>query len=155
MPPNDIATFCRWSLSAGEKHELMNRVWVPDSTYKFPTSGARNFKFHRSWFHSFKWLVCSATEDDAYCRFCVPFGSKTIGKDGHETPNYFVKAQFQTWKKAIEKFKEHESKKYRQDAMEDTQNFKLIYENVKSDVVSEIDNSRKKQLRIGSDGFQL
>ncbi len=77
--------------------------------------------------------------------FFVPFGSKTIGKGGHETPNYFIKAPFQTWKKATEIFKEHESKKYHQNAVEDTQNFKHIYENVKSDVVSEIHNSQKKQ----------
>lgn len=93
---------------------------------------------------SFKWLIYSATEDGAYCRFRIPFGSKNIEKGSHETSNYFDKAPFQTWTNAIKKFKEHKSKKYHQGAVEDAQNFKLIYENVKSNVVSGIDHSRKK-----------
>lgn len=73
--------------------------------------------------------------------FVYHFCSKTIGKRNKEIPNYFVQALFRTWKNAIEKFKEFENKKYDQDAVEDAKNFKLTYENVKHDVIGEINHS--------------
>lgn len=118
---------------------------MPEIDFKFPTSGDRNLKFQYSWFNSFVWLVYSDKEDGAYCRFCVSFGIKSIGKGGHERPNFFVKTAFRHWKKALEKFREHQTKRYHKDAMDDGQNFKLIYENKKNDVISEIDKGRKQQ----------
>lgn len=120
-------------------------LWVPDIDFKFQASGKRNLKFQHSWLRSFVWLVYSASEDGAYCRFCVAFASKSVGKGGHQSLNYFVQTAFREWKKSLEKFREHQTKKYHLDAMEDAQNFKLIFENKKKDVISEIDKGRKTQ----------
>ena len=48
------------------------------------------------------------------------------------------------WKRALVRFKDHQTKRYNLDASDDAQNFKLIYENKKNDVVIEIDQSRKR-----------
>lgn len=128
-----------------EKYEVLVHNWIPDIDFKFPTSGKRNLKFQHSWLRSFVWLVYSAAEDGAYCRYCVSFGSNSVGKGGHQNTNLLVQTAFQDWKKSLDKFREHQKKKYHLDAMEDGQNFKLIYENRKSDVISEIDKGRKIQ----------
>jgi len=87
--------------------------------------------------------VYSTKEDGAYCRFCVSFGLKSIGKGGHERPNFFVQTAFRDWKKAFEKFRKHQTKKYHKDAMEDGQNFKMVYENKKNYVIAVISKREK------------
>jgi len=61
---------------------------------------------------------------------------------------FFVETAFRDWKKALEKkIRKHQTKKYHKDAMEDVQNFKLVYENKKkNDVITVIDKGRKQQL---------
>ena len=94
-----------------EKYEVLVHNWIPDVDFKFPTSGKRNLKFQHSWLRSFVWLVYSAAEDGAYCRYCVSFGSNSVGKGGHQNTNLLVQTAFQDWKKALEKFREHQKKK--------------------------------------------
>lgn len=116
---------------------------MPDEQFKFPQSGERNLKFQFSWLHSFVWLVYSPEEDGCYCKYCVSFGSDSVGKGGHEKAKVFVQNPFKNWKKAIEKMKDHETKIYHKSAVEDGQNFKLIYENKKNNIVCEIDHGLK------------
>lgn len=120
-------------------------AWVPGATFKFPVSDVRNLKFQLSWLTSFPWLAYSPSEDAAYCRICVSFVKKNIGKGGHQSTNFLVQNGFRSWKKALEKFKEHQDKNYHKDAMEDALNFKMVYENKKEDIVNELDKSRKRQ----------
>lgn len=87
----------------------------------------------------------SHNEDGAYCRFCIAFGLQSVGKGGHQETNMFVQIAFRNWKKALEKFKEHQSKEYHKVAVDNAQNFKLVYDNQKRDIVSEIDKGRKQQ----------
>ncbi|XP_050540288.1 uncharacterized protein LOC126904925 [Daktulosphaira vitifoliae] len=88
--PNDIANFSHKQLNDFEKYEVIEHYWVPDINFKFPTSGKRNLKFQHSWLRSFAWLVYSAAEDGAYCRYCVSFGSNFVGKGGHQSSNMLV-----------------------------------------------------------------
>lgn len=119
--------------------------WMPEINFKFPISGDRSLKFQYSWCRSFVWLLYSANEDGAYFRYCVSFGLKSIGKGGHERPNFFFETTFRDWKKTLEKFRKLQTKKYHKDAVEDGQNFKLVYENKKNDVITVIDKGRKQQ----------
>ncbi|KAF0705946.1 zinc finger MYM-type protein 1-like, partial [Aphis craccivora] len=144
-PPNDVANFCRKSLNDNEKYELIVKAWVPDITYKFPTSSKWKLKFQHSWLRSFPWLTYSAIEDGAYCRICVSFSQKNAGKGNHENLKAFIQTSFRSWKKALEKFKEHQNKLYHKDAIEDAHNFRLIFENKRNDVITEIDKGRKQQ----------
>lgn len=119
--------------------------WAPEADFKFPPSGKRNLKFQFSWLASYPWLTYSVSEDGAYCRACVTFAQDCVGKGNHQRLNLLVQTEFREWKRALEKFKEHQSKSYHKDAMEYVQNFKLIYENKKDDVISELNQSRKRQ----------
>lgn len=139
-----MSNFCRRKLSDNEKYELLENPWTPDATFKFPPSTKRNLKFQLSWLHIFPWLSYSASEDGAYCRFCVLFVQTNIGKGRHEVANMLVQSPFKDWKKALNKFKDHQRKNYHTEAFEDVQNFKAIFENKKSDIVSDIDQGRKQ-----------
>lgn len=137
---NDVQRFCRRKLDDVEMYELLVNVWTPDASFVFPAKekNNKNLKFQLSWLQKFPWLTYSAVEDGAYCKYCVLFAQK------HENLNSFVRSEFKDWKKALEKFKDHQTKKYHLDASEDAQNFKLIHENKKNDVRSEIDQSRQR-----------
>lgn len=139
-----MKTFCCKQLDDNEKYELLVNVWTPDGSFKFPTSGKRNLKFQSSWLRTFPWLAYSAVADGAYCRICVLFGKKNVGKGRHENVDALVQSAFRDWKKALDKFKDHQSKQYHKNAFEDAQNFKLIRENQKTDVRNAIDQSRKQ-----------
>lgn len=140
-----MANFCRKSLNDNEKYELIVKAWVPDITYKFPTSSKSKLKYQHSWLRSFPWLTYSAIEDGAYCRICVSFSQKNAGKGNHENLKAFIQTLFRSWKKALEKFKEHQNKLYHKDAIEDAHNLRLIFENKRNDVITEIDKGRKQQ----------
>lgn len=120
-------------------------MWLPEASFKFPVSTQRNLKFQFSWLSSFPWLAYSGSEDGAYCRVCVSFAQKVAGKGSHQSVNLLVQTAFRVWKKALAKFREHQNNQYHLNAMEDAQNFKLIYENKKDDVISVLDSSRKAQ----------
>lgn len=126
------------------KNTVLQNVWVPDSSFNFPSSSDRNLKFQLSQLRQFSWLAYSAEEEGAYCRFCVVFGVKETGKGNHQTFETLVETGFTNWKKALEKFKTHQNNKYHKKATEDVENFKLIYENKKNDVISDIDSGRKQ-----------
>lgn len=93
---------------------------------------------------SYPWLTYSTKEDGVYCRIYVSFSQKITGKGNHENLKVFVQTWFCSWKKALEKFKQHQNKLYHKNAIEDPHNFHLIFENKRKVVISEIDQGRKR-----------
>lgn len=104
----------------------------------------KNLIFQLSWLKKSLWLTYSAVEDGAYCQVCILFAQKGIGKGKHERSNSLVQTCVKDWKRALERFQDHQIKRYHLGAFDEAQNFKLIYENKKNDVIIDIDQSRKR-----------
>ncbi|XP_033232037.1 uncharacterized protein LOC117183013 [Belonocnema kinseyi] len=129
-----------------EMNDLLVSVWTPDADFVFPATeiNKKNLRFQFSRLQKYHWLTYAAVEDGAYCRVCILFAQKVVGKGKHERLNLLVQTCVKDWKRALKGFKDHQTKRYHLDASNDAQNFKLIYENKKNDVVIEIDQSRKR-----------
>lgn len=77
--------------------------------------------------------------------FAFHFPKKNAGRGNHENLKTIVQTSFRSWKKALERFIEHQNKLYHKDAIEDAHNFRLIFENKRNNVITEIDKGRKQQ----------
>ncbi|XP_033229503.1 zinc finger MYM-type protein 1-like [Belonocnema kinseyi] len=67
-----------------------------------------------------------------------------LEEESIERLNSFVPTCVKHWKRALQRFKDHQTKRNHLDASDDAHNFKLIYENKKTDVTIEIDQSQKR-----------
>ena len=114
-------------------YDLLVNVWTLDADFVFPATeiNKKNLRFQLSWLKNYPWLTYSAVEDGAYCRVCILFAQKGVEKGKHERLNSLVQTCVKDWKRALERFKDHQTKRYHLDASDDAQNFKLIYENKK------------------------
>ena len=96
------------SLSDDRKLELLKNSWSPPRAYNFPKTQfygkSRAFSFE--WLTQFPWLVYSAAQDGAFCRFCVLFGHLT-GKNSDRLDKLY-KSPLKNWVSASTKFKEHQ-----------------------------------------------
>lgn len=73
--PNDIGLFLNKEtvIPDNEKVELLQTLWQPPASYKFPILEKfkeRRLKFQHSWFIEFPWLAYSELEEGAFCKYC-------------------------------------------------------------------------------------
>ncbi|XP_068704634.1 52 kDa repressor of the inhibitor of the protein kinase-like [Montipora foliosa] len=96
------------SLSDDRKLELLKNFWTPPRAYNFPKTQfyGKNRAFSFEWLTQFPWLVYSAAQDGAFCRFCVLFGHLT-GKNSDRLDKLY-KSPIKNWVSASTKFKEHQ-----------------------------------------------
>lgn len=96
------------SLSDDRKLELLKNSWTPTRAYNFPKTQfyGKNRAFSFEWLTQFPWLVYSAAQDGAFCRFCVLFGHLT-GKNSDRLDKLY-KSPLKNWVSASTKFKEHQ-----------------------------------------------
>ena len=67
-------------MNNGQIQNLIDNVFNPDTSYKFPKSDGRSSLF--KWFNSFPWLSCSPSADGLFCLSCVLFGDSFPNKAG-------------------------------------------------------------------------
>ncbi|CAF1121582.1 unnamed protein product [Brachionus calyciflorus] len=67
-----------------------------------PPKDKYNLTFRIEWYRDFKWLEYDVLKDRAFCFYCKKFNAKGAKND------CFVTIGFQTWKNALNRFKEHE-----------------------------------------------
>lgn len=102
--PNDIGNFINKNQTT-DTLDVINSLWVPPHTYMFPLLDKYNAKkvklrFQHKWLTEFNWLVYSAKEKGAFCKFCVFFA--TTGGVNSQTLGALVKTKMDNWKKAKE-----------------------------------------------------
>ena len=76
---------------------------------KFPKSmfGKQSRSFQSDWFEKWKWLHYDESSDSAFCFLCIrAYTEKKLANACKEKT--FISIGFRTWKKAIQKFNEHE-----------------------------------------------
>ena len=124
---NDIGNFIKGNLTDDKRLYLLDNIWRPDELFKFPASGQRNLKFQFSWLHRWNWLAYSKLLDGAFCKYCVLF-SLNYGGVGSQPLGKLLKIPFSNWKKATDKFNEHQQCEYHKTAILLSQNRKSVME---------------------------
>lgn len=124
----------------------MKNRFLPDEKYIFPASGPRNLKFQRKWLHEYNWLTYSKKYDGAYCRFCVFFSPKEVGKGAHFNVKPLVKEAFRNWQHAKEKFNFHQQLEYHKASVVFAQNFIDVHD--KKTVSIDLQLNKAKKIEI-------
>lgn len=96
--------------------DILEKVWLSDSCYVFPSTGKHNLQFQHNWLQKWKWLFYSEVAEGAFCKYCSPFATDGAGS-GSQRLHQLVREPLKKWKKAIEEFNGHQSKKCHQESV--------------------------------------
>ena len=91
----------------------LDKPFQPTSNFKFPSRRCGNETFSRSvtpaWFSRWKWLHYVKETDHILCFVCLKaVEKKLLPRDKFKKYNPFVNGGFSNWRKATEKFCDHE-----------------------------------------------
>lgn len=142
----DIANFVDNKLLNSEKNEVLRKLWSPSETFIYPSSGKRNLKFQGKWLSEWKWLSYSKKVDGAFCKFCVLFNKDFVGKGSHQKMGQLCSEQFCNWKKARERFSEHQQSLYHRNNVEVAHIIMKIETKQQDSIDVQLDDERKKQI---------
>ena len=106
----DISLFRSRHLADFEKLDVLKNRYVPPEDFTFPVTcfGGQNRKFSIAWLKKYPWLAYSPSENSAYCVPCVLFAPNEVGMTGCQGTGSLVKVGFTNWKKALQKFEQHQ-----------------------------------------------
>ena len=104
----------QYTVSSEERVSMLERVWVPPETFRFPSSGNPSRQFQHGWLQRFKWLAYSAAEDGAFCKYCVLFHAQIYHERRCQRPGPLVEKKYNQWQSATGDFTVHEILKYHQ-----------------------------------------
>lgn len=142
---NGIASVVGLKISDEIKYQMIKCRWEPPNDFQFPASTTRNLKFQRQWMKEYHWLVYSKSTDAAYCIFCAFFSPESAGGI---KPKALVSQPFNTWKKAKEQFKYHESLDYHKRATVFAQSFIQVKEKKTVDIRLQLDTQKRAQIEL-------
>ncbi|CAN7980597.1 unnamed protein product [Ixodes pacificus] len=95
---------------------LSNCRSLPAENYRFPRKqGGRSCQ--RDWFVKFPWLSYESKSDVVFCHECRQRYEEQGNANAGSMEPAFVKAGFNNWKKAIEKFRSHEKSQFHTDSV--------------------------------------
>ena len=79
--------------------------------FDFPKKGygKQNRSFQQKWFEQFPWLHYNEENDSVLCFICTKQNAKENLISATKKEEAFLKGGFSNWKKALDKFKEHEA----------------------------------------------
>ncbi|XP_031332794.1 zinc finger MYM-type protein 1-like [Photinus pyralis] len=143
----DIANFPGIDVANSRKVEILEKLWQPTETFQFPSSGNRNLKFQHKWFHQWKWLSYSKEVDGAYCKCCVLFNTNTgVGLGKHQKVGQLCTEKFCNWKKAKERFTEHQTREYHQHNVENAALITNIVKGKQDPINLQLNQEEKNQI---------
>ena len=142
---NDIHFCLHTTLTDMQKLSIIEKIWSPGESHVFPASTPRNLRFQNSWLKRFKWLAYSQVEDGAFCKYCVLFGNKSGMGRGRQTLGTLCAKKFDNWKKALDRFKEHELSNYHGESVMIAEGLKSVMENRQESVYNQLIKAAKQQ----------
>ena len=93
------------------QEKLFDSAFHPPKSFTFPKqqTGKQFRSCHHNWFYDFPWLHYDQQKDCVFCFHCMK--QKNLGNlcSVKKRSPIFISNGFSVWKKALEKFKEHES----------------------------------------------
>lgn len=143
----DISNFINKHLSDEDKIRVLKNVWTPAVNFDFPlrASGKQNRKFSYGWLTKYNWLAYSKSEDSVYCKMCVLFANKEVGMTSSQSTGQLITVGFNTWKKALKRFDNHESCQYHKFATLKCDNFLKTMSGQQETIDKSLDIARSKQ----------
>lgn len=144
----DISNYVNNKLNNNEKLDLIDKLWIPNDTYKFPSTTYNNQKrrFQKNWIKNYAWLTYSAIDDGAYCKFCVFFAKEEVGYRHSQQTGTLVKKPYKDWKHATTEFSYHNQCKYHIEAMSCMEYLKREHRGKQLPVNFQIDRENLKQI---------
>lgn len=139
---------CVNCLKDDEKIEVLNNIWQPLNTYKFPLKvvGQQKRKFNRNWLDRYSWLAYSELKAGAFCKFCVLFFEpKNFGHSQFKV-NVLINQPCTNYKKALEIINNHEVTKYHNVSVLSAENMAAIVKNKKKMIIDLIDQQKNEQI---------
>lgn len=151
----DISCYVKKSiLTDNDRINVLKNVWKPDKNYTFPVSSSggesskpKNRKFCYSWLEKHRWLTYSKIEDAAYCKYCAIFAPHQVGSRSAQATGSLVIEGFKNWKKALEKFVQHEVSSYHKSSILKGEEFLNIVEKRSTSVNHMLDKEKDKQIK--------
>lgn len=100
--------------------------------------------FQREWYKSFDWLSLCSTRYKVFCTTCMKAQTKTLVSLNVKSEEAFTTEGFSNWKKAIERFQQHEKSAFHREA-----SMKIaILDSKQPDIVSKINSQKEKDQEI-------
>ena len=128
-----------------QKLSIIEKTWSTGESHVFPTRTPRNLRFQNSWLKRFKCFAYSQVEDGAFCKYCVLFGNKSGMGRVRETLGTLCAKKFDNWKKALNRFKEHELSNYHGESVMIAEGLKSVMENRQESVYNQLNKAAKQQ----------
>lgn len=145
----DIANFVMNNcLDADAISVALKNLWRPDpGKFKFPFTlfGTKNRRLRYEWLIQHAWLTYSAKTDGAYCRYCVFFAQKFVGKSSSQVVGQLVNESLRNWRKALEKFSEHQATEYHSFSVLKADNLNMINEKRQLPISRALDDASEKK----------
>ena len=141
----DIGLYINKSIDDNTREKLLTTAWSPSAAYKFPKIKDRNLSFQRKWLEKYSWLAYSAFSEGAFCRLCVLFSNDCVGKGGHQCTGRLVSQSFRNYKKAIEKFDDHQKTDYHKRCVTLSDSFLQVAVGSSLNVSKQVNVYRKNQ----------
>ena len=79
--------------------------------FEFPKKdyGRQTRSFQSSWFKDFPWFHYDEISDSAFCYICISQNNKGNLTSARNKEQSFISTGYSNWKKALERFKEHQT----------------------------------------------
>ncbi|XP_045482105.1 52 kDa repressor of the inhibitor of the protein kinase-like [Harmonia axyridis] len=141
----DIGNFIAFSsIQDKQKYDLLRMPYKPPATYNFRQDvGPNKRPFIYKWLDQYEWMVYSRVLKGALCKYCVIFPpSVTHGS----TLGAFIKRPFIKYKDLHMQAKNHASSAWHKDSTIRVKNFIDVLSNEKPDILSLIDEGKKKSV---------
>lgn len=132
-------------LSAGQKHHLLTKHFVPPERYSFPLRqfGKKQRAFQSRYLRDYAWMVYSPEVDGAFCKHCALM----LTSDNRSSKGFFVNKPFVNFQKIDKKAKDHQSTQYHQDSLIAAESFVQSVLNPEQNINNRYDEEKKQNIR--------
>lgn len=132
-------------LSAGQKHHLLTKHFVPPERYSFPLRqfGKKQRAFQSRYLRDYAWMVYSPEVDGAFCKHCALM----LTSDNRSSKGFFVNKPFVNFQKIDKKAKDHQSTRYHQDSLIAAESFVQSVLNPEQNINNRYDEEKKQNIR--------
>lgn len=109
----------------------------------YASGQGKNFRlrtFQADWYDSFPWITLCCTSNTVFCYYCRKMKNKGVLTFSSTQESTFIQGGFHNWKKALQRFKEHETSQAHRESME--KHILMRQPSVASQLAIQLENSQ-------------